>query len=119
MTISVEAEEINMTSHSQNAIEECSVAEYVCETDSAFPKAPVVLWYIGDSPVDIKYGHSIENNASTMDNNEQAMTSILKLTAQRGMNGKTVKCVLENDENKFEERILTVTCKYLLVHKNS
>ena len=114
--ISADTEGINMTSYPQVAIEECSVAEYVCVIDSAFPKAPVVLWYIGDSPVDIKYGYYIDNNVTTTANNGKKTISTLQLTAQREMNNKRVKCVLKNDQTKSDGCILRVTCKYLLVY---
>ena len=72
---------------------------------------------MADLPVDANYGHSIDDNASTGAYQGQKTISTLKLTTQRDMNGQAVKCVLENDETKFDEHNLSVTCKYFLVHE--
>ena len=117
MMVSANATTINMTRVSHQAIEEGSVAEYVCKTGCAYP-GPVVLWYMDDKPVDIHDGFDIKNIITCEDYNGQKTKSVLQLTTKREMNNKKVKCALENDDSKFSEHNLNITCKYLLVHEN-
>ena len=116
LIISVEATTIEMTKVPQVAIEEKNEAQYECETSSAYPEPPSVLWYVDDDPVGVNDEHTVENNPSSGDHHGQKTKSTLRLTTNREMNMKKVKCVLENDDTKFNEHSLNVTCKYLPVH---
>ena len=113
--ISENATKINMTRFAQQGIEEESEAEYVCETDCAYPGPPIVLWYVADEPVNINHGHIMNNTLSCGDYNGQKTESTLQLTTKREMNKKNIKCVLENDDTKFSEHNLDIMCKYLLI----
>ena len=118
MTISVNATTINMTRGVGQAIEEGSMAVYVCETDCAYPDPPSVSWYVDDKPVGLINGQKDPTNnfLSCKDYNGQKTISTLQLKTKREMNKKIVKCVLDYDDTKFSEHNLNITCKYLLVH---
>ena len=120
MTISVNATTINMTRGAEQAIEEGSMAEYVCETDCAYPDPPSVLWYVDDKPVGLINGQKDPTNnfLSCKDYNGQKTSSTIQLTTKREMNKKNVKCALDNDDTKFSEHNLNITCKYYLVYIN-
>ena len=111
--ISANATTINMAKNNREDVEEDSWKEYVCETDCAYPGPPIVLWYVADQPVEIYDGY-ITNNSIPCDYNGNKTESVLHLKAERKINGKKVKCALENDNTKFNENNLNVTCKYLL-----
>ena len=112
MIISVEATTIEMTKVPQGAVEEGIEAQYECETDSAYPDPPSVLWYVDDNPVSV----NVVSNPSSGSYHGQKTRSTLRLTTERGMNMKEVKCVLDNDDTKLDQLKLNVTCKYLPVH---
>ena len=114
--ILVEATTTHMTKVPQQSVDESSVAEYVCETDSASPEPAIVLWHVDGVPVEANNGHTVENDPSPDDYHGQKTKSTLRLITKREMNKKKVKCVLGNDQTKFDDHNLNVTCKYLLVH---
>ena len=109
--ISVEATTIDMKNAPRAAIAEGAAAEYFCDTDSAYPNPPVVLWYVEDIPVDINNGHTIDNYTSPGDYHGKKTNSTLRLTTKREMNKKKVKCSLENNGTKLIEHYLNVRCK--------
>ena len=117
MIISVEATTIGLTKAPLAAIEEGREAQYVCETDSAYPDSPSVLWYVDNAHAGINDEHTVVNKTLAGNYSGQKTISTLTLETSRGMNLKKVKCVLENDDTKLEERTLNIMCKYLLLHK--
>ena len=103
-----------MTKTPSLPVEEGEIVRYVCETDSACPDSPSILWFVDDDPVDFNDEHSVVNDPSPGDYNGQKTKNILILTTKREMNMKKVKCVLENDAKKFVEHNMNVTCKYVI-----
>ena len=115
--ISVDATKINMKNAPEAAVKEGSEAEYECETDSAYPDPPVVLWYVDGVHVHINDEHATENSTALPGDYHGQMTkSVLRLKIMRTMNQNKVKCVLENDDTKLKEHDLSIKCKYLLGH---
>ena len=111
--ISVGATVVKMAKSPQTPIEEGSAVEYVCQTDSAYPDPPVLLWYVDGVHVDINDEHATENSTISLGDYHGLKTkSGLRLIAKRAMNKKIVKCVLENDDTKLKEHTLSVKCKY-------
>ena len=111
--ISVEATSINMIGVSQLAVEEGSITEYICMTDSAYPEPPTVLWLMNDVSVSVNDAKT-EQNTLPGDFYGNKTKSTLRLKLKRGMNQKKLKCVLENDDTKWNEYNLNVTCKFML-----
>ena len=99
-----------MTKVPKVAVEEESEVEYICETDSAYPNPPAVLWFIENVRVSEHDVHT-KNFSSTTDYHGQMTRSILRFKAKREMNKKNVKCVLGNDSTKLNEHNLNVICK--------
>ena len=104
-----------MTKMPQMAVKEGSVAEYECKTNYSFPNPPIILWFIDNKPVDASgFDHSLSSDI------QGNMTmSMLNLTAEREMNNKTVKCVLQNNNTIMSQHKLEVLCKYLMMHMGS
>ena len=113
--ISVEARTINMTKVPKVAVEEGSVAEYICVTDSAYPEPPGVLWFVNDMSVSVNDGYTVKKSHPG-DYHGLKTKGTLRLTANRWMNKKQVKCSMRNNATNFNEHTLNVTCKYLLLH---
>ena len=108
-----EATTINMTRVPKSALEEGSVAEYVCEIDSFNPDPTAVLWFVDDKPVN-EYDAQIEmNSTSSVDYDGRTSESTLRLKTKREMNNGTVKCVLKNKSKKLKKHTLEVMCRYL------
>ena len=116
ITILVRATTINMIKIPRLPVEEGSVVEYVCKTDSFYPNPTAVLWFVDDESVDEHDVHTEQKFSLSLDQNGQMTQSVLRLIAKREMNGRTVKCVLKNDITKSDKSNLNVMCKYLLVH---
>ena len=102
---------IEMIEQTQAAIEG-TVSQFVCETDSAYPHSPSVLWYLRETPVGIDDEHRIMNTMSDGENHGQKIDSTLRLIVKREMNMRKVKCMLKNDDKKWREHTLNVMCKY-------
>ena len=115
MAISVNATTIELTKKPEAFIEGTEV-QYMCETDSAFPYPPSILWFVDDTPVLAKNEYTAVDNQSHGNYHGTKTHSTLRFTTKRAMNRKTVKCMLQNDHKKFEEHILNVKCKYLVAH---
>ena len=99
----------------QLLVDEGSVAEYMCETDSAYPNPAAVLWYLDDEPVDGREIHT-DDRYPSHNGDRPMILSTLRLTAKREMNNRIVKCVLRNNSTKCHEHRLHVMCEYLLVN---
>ena len=111
MIISVEATTIEMIKRPQLSVEG-KVAQYMCETDSAHPHSPSVLWYMDDTLVGVNDKYTIVDNTSLGENHGKKTDSTLRFTIKREMNMKKVTCVLGNDDKKMREHTLNVKCKY-------
>ena len=103
-----------MTKVPQQPFEEGDVAEYSCETDSAYIDPTAVLWFVDGVPVNTNDKHTDKNYLSALHYQTQINKSTLIITAKREMNKKEVKCVLRNDRTKLNTHKLNVVCKYLL-----
>ena len=90
--------------------------QYMCETDSAYPSSPSVLWYVDDTFVHVNDEYTVVNTSSQGEFHGNKVHSVLKFTTKREMNKKRVKCILGNDDTKLKEHSLNVKCKYVLVH---
>ena len=110
MMISDEATTICMTKFPKLAVDEGAEAEYICETDFAYPDAPVVLWSMNDVPMAEHDVHT-ENFSSPSVYHGKMTRSVLRFKAKREMNNKNVTCVLGNDGTKLSEHNLHVKCK--------
>ena len=86
--------------------------QYICETDSAYPSSPSVLWYVDDTLAHENDEYTVVNNSLHGEHHGNKTDSTLRFTAKREMNMKKVKCILENDDKKLKEHFLNVTCKY-------
>ena len=115
MIISVEATRIEMTEEPEVGYEG-RVANFVCETDSAYPYSPSVLWFVDETPVNTKNGFTVVNNPLNGENHGNKTYSILRFIRKREMNMKRIKCMLGNNVEKVEEHILNVKCEYSQLH---
>ena len=113
--ISVEATTIDMTNVPQLAVEEGSLAEYICVTGSSYPQPPTVLWFFNGMIANANDELTV-NNHLPGEYQGVKTKNILRFTAKRAMNMKKVKCVLENDDTKFNQHNLNVACKFLRVY---
>ena len=112
--ISVEGTAIKMIKMPQVLVEEGSVAEYVCETDSTYTNHAAVLWFLDDEPVDRTEIHTDDSYPSP-GGDRHMIHSTVRLTAKRDMNNRIVKCVLRNNSTKFHVHNLKIMCEYLLI----
>ena len=117
MTILDEPIKINMMKVPPVTVEEGSVADYMCETNSFNHDTNPILWFVDDIPVDEHDTHTEVNYSSPGDYYGQMTNSTLRLTAKREMNNRLVKCVLKDNIANLISHNLNVTCEYLLRHK--
>ena len=112
--IPAEATTINMTKVPQLPVEEDAIVEYVCETGYA-EKHPDVQWFLDDVACGVP---DVQTEADYSSPGEiRWMTkSTLRLTIERNMNNKKVKCVLMNDHTILNEHNLNVICKFMPLH---
>ena len=111
--ILAEATTISMAKMPQLAVEEGTVAEYVCETDSLYPDQTAVLWFLDDKPVDKPDVQTEVNYSISVESHGNMTEYTLRLTTKREMNRITVKCVLQYNMTEFGKHNLEVMCRYL------
>ena len=115
MMISENTTEINMTKFSKDSVKEGTIVEYVCETSNSFcTDSPAVLWFVDDESVNASYVYTNETYSSLT--YREMTKSTMTIIADRKLNNKQVKCILENDDTQFKKQNLNVTCKYILAH---
>ena len=102
-----------MTKVPQQPVEEGTVVEYSCETDSAYNDPTDVLWFVDGVPVNTNNTLADKKYLSALHYQTQMNKSSLILIAKREMNNKEVKCVLMNDTTKLSTHKLNVICKYI------
>ena len=106
---SAKASTISMTDIPELPVEEGSVVEYVCVTDYAYcSEPPSVMWLVGGESVNA-------SDIKTVVHRGNITKSTVTLLIQRKLNSKQVKCILKNDDTKWNEHNLNVTCKYIFV----
>ena len=96
MIISVNSTTIGLTEKPEAFIEG-TVVHYMCETDSAFPYPPSILWFVDDTPVLANDEYTVVDNQLHGNYHGIKTDSTLRFTTKRAMNRKKVKCMLQYD----------------------
>ena len=87
MIISVEATTIEMAERPQMSTEG-TVVQYMCQTDSAYPYSPSVLWYVGDKQAHVNDEYTVVNKQSHGEYHGNKTESTLWFTTKRVINLK-------------------------------
>ena len=104
-----------MTQSGRDSVDEGDSTFYTCETGSANPDPPGVIWKVNDE--DVQHGvdgYVIENKPLAGDHGGRKTESKLKFTARKSMNQHKIECILENKETVKDGSVLQVICKYFI-----